>query len=328
MGTWGGFNGWAVRVEPSGKFELFANGMRSPASIGVAPDGRIWYTDNQGDFVGTSKMFELKKDAFYGHPAGLVDLPGMTPDSPQIQWAQVAARKAQPVIMFPHNRVANSPGNPAWITTPAFGPFSGQMLIGDQTQSNLLRVVVEKVDGVEQGSVMPFFEGLESGVMRPVFLSDGSLLLGQTGRGWQAKGGKIASLQHVWWDGKTVAPNIVAMSATPAGFRLAFTQPLGNGVSAEILKSALTMETWVYRDAPDYGSPELDLHPVDVKAFKVNADRKNVDVTLVSTEIPAIHPHQTARIYHARLASQTLFEAAAPAQMDAYYTLRGFPAKQ
>ena len=80
------------------------------------------------------------------------------------------------------------------------------MLIGDQTQSNLLRVSLQKVGDVEQGSVMPFFEGLESGVMRPLFLPDGSLLLGQTGRGWQAKGGKVASLQHVRWDGKTMAP--------------------------------------------------------------------------------------------------------------------------
>jgi len=328
MGTWGGFNGWAIRVEPNGKFELFANGLRSPASLGVGPDGRIWYTDNQGDFVATSKMFELKKDAFYGHPAGLVDLPGMTPDSSEIQWDKVAARKAKPVIMFPHNRLANSPGNPAWITQSKFGPFAGQMLIGDQTQSNLLRVVVEKIDGVEQGSVMPFFEGLESGVMRPVFLADGSLLLGQTGRGWQAKGGKIASLQHVRWDGKTVAPNIVAMSATPKGFKFTFTQPLGNGVSAEILKSALTMETWTYRDAPDYGSPELDLHAEAITAFKLSADRKNVEVTLASTELPQVHPRQTARIYHAKLAAQTLFDANAPAQLDAYYTLSRFPANK
>jgi hypothetical protein len=326
MGTWGGFDGWAIRVEPNGKFELFANGMRSPASLGVAPDGRIWYTDNQGDFVGTSKMFELKKDAFYGHPAGLVDLPGMTPESPEIQWEKVAARKALPVVMFPHNRVANSPGNPAWVTTPKFGPFNGQALIGDQTQSNLLRVVMEKVDGVEQGSVMPFLEGLESGVMRPVFLPDGSLLLGQTGRGWQAKGGKIASLQHVRWDGKTVAPAIVAMSASPQGFKLAFTQPLGNGVSAEILKSALSLETWTYRDAPDYGSAELDLHPEAITALKVSADRKSVEITVASTEIPQVHPHQTARIYHAKLAAQTLFDANAPAQLDAYYTLNRFPA--
>jgi len=327
MGTWGGFNGWAIRVLPNGKFELFANGLRSPASVGVSPDGRVWYADNQGDFVATSKLFELRKDKFYGHPAGLVDLPGMTPDSPDIKYDRVADRRERPVIMFPHNRVANSPGNPAWITQKKFGPFAGQMLIGDQTQSNLLRVVMEKVGDVEQGSVMPFFDGLESGVMRPVFLADGSLLLGQTGRGWQAKGGKVAALQHVTWDGKTVAPQIVAMHATPDGFRVDFTQPLGKGVSEAILKSALSMESWVYRDAPDYGSPELDLHNEDTKALVVSPDRKSLSITLASIEQKTVHPRQTGRIYHVKLATGTLFEANAPGEMNAYYTLHRFPEK-
>ena len=326
MGTYGGFNGWAIRVEPSGKYQLFANGLRSPASLGVGPDGRVWYTDNQGDFVATSKMYELKKDAFYGHPAGLVDLPGMTPGSPEIAWDKWTSRKEQPVIMFPHNRVANSPGNPAWdLTKGKFGPFAGQLLIGDQTQSNLLRVVMQNVDGVDQGAVMPFLEGLESGVMRPLFMPDGSLLLGQTGRGWQAKGGKIASLQHVRWDGKTVAPGIVAMTATNTGFKLAFTQPLGDGVSESILRSALSLESWTYRDAPDYGSPELDLHNEGIASLTVSADRRSLLVTLASLEQPKVHPRQTPRIYHAKLASQTLFEANAPAEMNAYYTLRKFP---
>jgi hypothetical protein len=325
MGTYGGFNGWAVRVLPNGKFELFANGLRSPASVGVSPDGRVWYADNQGDFVATSKLFELKKDKFYGHPAGLVDLPGMTPDSPEIKYDKVADRRERPVIMFPHNRVANSPGNPAWVTQKKFGPFLGQMLIGDQTQSNLLRVAMQKVGDVEQGSVMPFFEGLESGVMRPVFLPDGSLLLGQTGRGWQAKGGKVAALQHVTWDGKTVAPQIVAMVATPTGFRIDLTQPLGNGVSEAILKTALSMESWVYRDAPDYGSPELDLHGEDTTALVVSPDRKSIGVTLASTAQKTVHPRQTGRIYHLKLASATLFDANAPAELNAYYTLHLFP---
>ena len=223
MGTWGGFNGWAVRVEPNGKFQLFANGLRSPASVGASPDGRVWYTDNQGDFVGTSKLFELKKDKFYGHPAGLVDLPGMTPDSPEIKYDKVADRREHAVVMFPHNRVANSPGNPAWVTQKKFGPFAGQMLIGDQTQSNLLRVVA--AEGRRRGA------GQRHAVLRRtrvrchaagVPAATAVSLLGQTGRGWQAKGGKIASLQHVRWDGKTVAPQIVGMSATPEGFRLRF----------------------------------------------------------------------------------------------------------
>lgn len=328
MGTYGGFNGWAFRVTPDGKGGPFANGLRSPASLGVGPDGRVWYTDNQGDFVATSKLFELKKDHFYGHPAGLVDLPGMTPDSPEIQYDAVADKREKAAVLFPHNKVANSPGNPAWITQPKFGPFVGEMLIGDQTQSNLLRVVTEKVNGQDQGSVMPFFEGLESGVMRPVFLPDGSLLLGQTGRGWQAKGGKVASLQHVRWDGKTVAPAISSVSATSDGFKIALTQPLGNGVSPEILKSALNLESWTYRDAPDYGSPELGTRSEATAGIAVSADRKSVTVTLANLDLTPVHPRQTARVYHLKLASATLFEANAPGEMHAYYTLYAFPAKK
>jgi mono/diheme cytochrome c family protein len=327
MGTYGGFNGWAFRVTPDGKGGPFAYGLRSPASVGAGPDGRIWYTDNQGDFVATSKLFVLQKDKFYGHPAGLVDLPGMTPDSPEIKYDVVADKREKAAVLFPHNKVANSPGNPTWVTQPKFGPFNGQMLIGDQTQSNLLRVVTENVNGQEQGSVMPFLEGLESGVMRPVFLGDGSLLLGQTGRGWQAKGGKVASLQHVRWDGKTSAPAISSVSATAEGFKVSLTQPLGNGVSPEILKTALSLESWTYRDAPDYGSPELDTRAENTAGITVAADRKSITVKLANLDIPKVHPRQTARVYHLKVASGTLFEANAPKEMHAYYTLYAFPAK-
>ena len=327
MGTWGGFNGWAVRVEPDGKFQLFANGLRSPASLGAGPDGRIWYADNQGDFVGTSKLFELTQGSFLWTSGGprrpARHDAGFARRSAGSRWI---GRKEQPVILFPHNRVANSPGNPAWVANSKFGPFAGQILIGDQTQSNLLRVVTQKVGDVEQGSVMPFFEGLESGVMRPVFLPDGSLLLGQTGRGWQAKGGKVASLQHVRWDGKTIAPAILAMSATAEGFRIDLTQPLGAGVDDSILRSAISLASWTYRDAPAYGSDELDLREEMAPTITVSPDRKSLHLVLASLTQPRVHPQQTARVYHARIASQALFDVPAPSQLDAYYTLRRFPA--
>lgn len=327
MGTWGGFSGWAIRSQGAGKFELFANGLRSPASMAFDPQGGLWYADNQGEYVGTSKLFQLRKDRFYGHPSSLVDLPGMTPQSPQIAWDQWAARKEREVILFPHNRVANAPGNPVWIPRKTFEPFVGQMLIGDQTQSNLLRVVTEEVDGVEQGSVMPFFAGLESGVMRPLFLRDGSLLLGQTGRGWQAKGGKIASLQHVRWDGKTIAPAIAAVLAIPGGLRIDLTQPLTAAASDTSLRSALALESWTYRDAPDYGSDELDLHAEGIASIELSADRKAISVKLASIEQKQVHPHQTGRVYHLALSTVNLFGANAPEQLQAYYTLHRFPKK-
>lgn len=330
MGSAGGFAGWNIRVEADnknsvGEFTLWANGLRSPAGLALSPDGRLWYSDNQGEYVGTSKIFVIEQNKFYGHPSSLIDLPGMTPDSPEIAWTKYADKRAMAPILLPHNTVANSPGNPAWDTTKGkFGAFSGQMLIGDQTQSNLLRVNTEVVDGVEQGSVMPFIDGLESGVMRPVFLADNSLLLGQTGRGWQAKGGHVASMQRIVWDGKTVAPAIHSAHATSSGFSLQLTQPLSENIDATKLLGLLSIQSWVYRDAPDYGSDELGKAMERITNISISADRKQITMSLAELGHPSVHPQQTARVYHITLNNQNLFKDAAPAQMHAYYTLYKF----
>ncbi len=328
MGTAGGFAGWAIRVEPNKKYSLWANGLRSPASIGAGPDKKIWYADNQGEYMGTSKLFFIEKNKFYGHPSALVDLPGMTPDSKEILWDQVKHNRVDAVILFPHNRLANSPGNPAWDTTQGkFGPFKNQILMGDQTQSNLFRITTEKVNQHWQGAVIPFIDGLESGVMRPLFLRDGSLFLGQTGRGWQAKGGHVASLQKIKWDGKTIAPAILNMKATATGFDVELTQPLVKRLPTEELQNAITLQSWVYRDAPDYGSDELGLQQEKIKSISISEDAKHIRIYLDSLAQPKIHPEQTARIYHLQIKPEKWFTDLAPETLQAYYTLYEFAKK-
>jgi hypothetical protein len=201
-------------------------------------------------------------------------------------------------------------------------------LMGDQTQSNLLRISTQTVNGVEQGSVMPFFDGLESGVMRPLFLRDNSLLLGQTGRGWQAKGGHVASLQRITWDGKTVAPQIVQALATLTGFAVELTQPLMTTVTAEALAPHVNVASWLYRDSPDYGSPELDNRQEGISAIRISEDRKTVYLDLETREHPLVHSEQTARVYHVSIAASTLFDTLAPEKLNAYYTLYAFPTSQ
>ena len=157
MGTAGGFRGWAARVPAGGGFEPWADGLRSPAGLGFAPDGRLWYADNQGEYVGTSKIFLLREGGFYGHPGGLIDRPGMTPDSPGIEWGAVKHTRERAVILQPQNKLANSPGNMTWDTTGGrFGPYAGQMFIGDQTQSALMRVATEVVGGVEHSGFLRY----------------------------------------------------------------------------------------------------------------------------------------------------------------------------
>jgi hypothetical protein len=331
MGSAGGFAGWTIGVESSinkndvNKYIPWANGLRSPAGLANGPDSRLWYSENQGEYVGTSKIFVLEQNKFYGHPSSLIDLPGMTPDSPEIAWSKVAEKRVMPVILLPHNKVANSPGNPAWDSTKGkFGPFAEQMLIGDQTQSNLLRINTETIDGIEQGAVMPFIDGLESGVMRPLFLRDGSLLLGQTGRGWQAKGGHVASMQRITWDGKTVPPAIHSTHATSNGFVLQLTRPVNETLNASSLQKLINIKSWVYRDAADYGSDELGKAMERITNISISADRKQITIQLAELGHPSVHPQQTARVYHIELNNQQLFKDAAPAQLHSYYTLYKF----
>ncbi len=327
MGSMGGYRGWACRVTPAGKFEPYASGLRSPAGIGVDPAGRLWYSENQGEYVGSSKVVPLEKGKFYGHLSGLLTLPGkMKPDSAELKFDKWKDKIRKGAVWLPHGMVANAPGNPAWDTTGGkFGPFKGQMFMGDQTLSNLFRVVTEQVNGIDQGCVIPFGRFFASGVMRPVFLPDGSLLVGQTGRGWGAWGGQQASLQRIVYDGKTVAAAIHHAKAAKNGFLLKLTQPVGQAVSEEQLADKLKVRSWFYTNTGRYGSPRHEEREDAIDRVHIDDDRKNVLV--VMKDFGSGDRKWLDRLYHIEIPDTKELFGAAPVMdsMRAYFTLRIIP---
>jgi hypothetical protein len=51
------FRGWAARISPDGATcEMVASGLRSPAGVGRAPWGELFYTDNQGEWCGGHRV--------------------------------------------------------------------------------------------------------------------------------------------------------------------------------------------------------------------------------------------------------------------------------
>ena len=324
MGSMGGFRGWCCRVTPAGVFEPFASGLRSPAGLAIDPDGRLLYAENQGEYMGSSKISYLEKDHFYGHPSGLVSLPGMKPDSPEIAYDKWQKSAQLSALWFPHGTLANSPGNPAWdLTQGKFGPYGRQMFIGDQTLSTLLRVVTEKVGDVDQGCVIPFAGKMASGVMRPCFLPDGSLLVGQTGRGWLANGGNESSLQRISWDGKTMAADIERVSVTSSGFEVFFTSPLAAELTPADVTPEIKVESWTYNDSSQYGSEENEKHADEVRSTSIGRDRKSLKIILEkflpSTGVNRIYKIQIAN------AKQLLAPASGREKLEAYYTVRAIP---
>ena len=82
-----------------------------------------------------------------------------------------------------------------------FGPFEKQMFLGEFVLSGVNRVFLEKVNGEYQGACFNFLNGFQSAVLRMTWAKDGSLIVGESNRGWNSVGKKSFGLDRVTWNG-------------------------------------------------------------------------------------------------------------------------------
>jgi glucose/arabinose dehydrogenase len=163
------YRGWVVRIAPDGGLTPIACGFRQPNGIVLDAQGRLFVTDNQGDWVGTSKLHCVQAGGFYGHPAGLC-WEGGWHGPPTLE--QLDRRRREGVVLFPHAILANSPGQPAFDTTGGkFGPYAGQMFVTEFTIPRVLRVMMDEVGGELQGATAPFYDGPPCGRGAPAWHS-------------------------------------------------------------------------------------------------------------------------------------------------------------
>ncbi|MBL8860007.1 MAG: DUF1080 domain-containing protein [Planctomycetes bacterium] len=253
-----------VNIE-SGATETVAHGLRTPNGIGLGPNGDIFLTDNQGDWLPSSKLLRLETGAFYGSRAVLLD-------------AAQDLSVTPPVLWLPQNEIGNSPSNPT--TIPAgWGPYSGQLCHGDVTHGGLKRDVLERVDGVWQGCVIDWSQGFEAGINRTAFGPDGALYVGGIGStgNWGQEGKQKYGLQRATFNGK-VPFEILSMSARSDGVALEFTRPIAPGRGWEL--ENWDVEQWRYVPTAEYGGPKVDSEKLRVRAVSIHADQKSVDLRL------------------------------------------------
>jgi len=297
------WRGWTMQISPEGKMTPFATGMRSPCGIGMV-DGQFFYADNQGDWIGSGGIFHLEKGDFTGHPAGLRWT--SRPESPLKLTASELYTKIDPRMAKPGEKPSKPENDPkdkgapffelekhfpsiktpaVWLphgilgistseiivdeTNGAFGPFAGQLFVGDQGQSKVDRVFLEKVNGVYQGAAFAFREGFESGVLRMAWGKDGSMFVGQTNRGWGSTGQKPGGIQRLVWTGK-MPFEMKAVRATPDGFEIEFTQPVDKKTAVNPASYEVTSFTYKYH--PVYGSPIINQEICPIRGIEVSDD--------------------------------------------------------
>ena len=276
------WRGWTLAITPDGTMTPLASGMRSPAGFGFNSDGDLFYAENQGDWIGSGYITHVEEGDFVGNPAGLrwSSLPGspltLTPDDipdtgqPLFEVAASIPEFKPPAVWLPHTILGISTSDILEDSTGgAFGPFAGQLLVGDQGQSKIVRVFLEKVKGVYQGAAFAFREGFASGVLRLAWGTDGSLFVGMTNRGWGSTGPAPYGLQRLVWTGQ-MPFEVKAVRAQPDGFELEFTLPVDRRAASDPASYEVT--GFIYHYHSTYGSPPINQQPGTVRGVVVSDD--------------------------------------------------------
>ena len=308
----------------TGEMTPIACGLRSPAGVESAPWGDVFYTDNQGEWCGASKLSHIEPGDFHGHPWGtfstlkdewpyepVQDVPGevLMPEMPE----RIESFKL-PAVWFPYDKAGKSPAGMVWDQSEgAFGPFAGQLFVGDQHHAWVMRVSLEEVDGHWQGAVYRFRDELLSGITRVTQAADGSLLVGMTNRGWGSRGRGGFGLQRVSWLGG-MPFEIHTMSARPDGFELTFTEPVD---AATLTADSFRMESYTYRLHAAYGSAEMDRAVPTITGVAVADDGRSARLTVDGLRAGYVHE------LHAEGVRAS--DGRALLHPEAYYTLINVP---
>lgn len=345
------WRGWTMKINENGQMQPWATGMRSPCGLGIY-DNELFYADNQGDWMGSGGIVHVKRGAFVGHPAGLrwtgaanspvkltaeqfaakiderrrrdengraIKPENVVSETPNFLFAMKEqlpnADIQSPAVWLPHGILGISNSEILEIPEGTFGPFAGQLLIGDQGMSKISRVFMEKVNGEYQGGAIEFRNGFRSGVLRMAFAKDGSLFVGETNRGWGSAGEANEGLQRLVWN-SSVPFEMRTVKAMPDGFEVEFTAPVDRK-SAEDLAS-YRVESFIYKYHPVYGSPTINKEGHALKGVKVSAD--GLKARLIVGDLRKYYIHQlTLDGVRGQEGSYSLVHPIA------YYTLNNIP---
>lgn len=320
------YRGWVLRIAPDGKVIPTACGVRSPGGIGFGPKGEVFFCDNQGPWNGSSSLKHIKIGSFQGNPNGNVFFPfaegaiGNPPPYPTLTETRIVSERERiptfvpPAVVLPHGKLGQSPTGIALIENEKFGPFQGQLLVGEQTFSQVQRVFLEEVNGVWQGAAFSFLNGLRSGTIAVRLAEDGTLFTGGSDRGWGARGGKPEAMDRVRWTGK-VPFEVLEMRAQPKGFQLRLTEPADPATAVD---ASFQMRAYTYIYRPAYGSPEVDQVSPSVKVSNVSADGLTIDL--------AVEPLTKGHVHELSVSGLRSRAGKGILHPTGYYTLNEIPA--
>ena len=289
-------DGVLFRLSPDGRgLETMATGLRNPNGLSIGPKGEIYVSDNEGNWVPTSKVTRIVEGAFHGfvpsaHRASLVG--GWTPGD---DWVK-------PLLWTPHAGPGsdNSPSQARVIDSPAWPKdLQGDLLLASYGRGTLSLLLMEEVDGEPQAAHMDLPLQFKSGLQQLRFHRDGHLyLVGMTNWSSTSHGGERGAFHRVRYIPGKPLHVPVALHTRTGGLELRFTEPLDRASATNPANYRLSK--WTYTWNSSYGSKgffsldkpgEAGPDPVAVRSTTLSGDGRTLLL-----EIPSLTPGAIPRI--------------------------------
>lgn len=235
-------SGSVMELSADGRsIRAFATGLREPF-IGVNPrTGMVTASDQQGNFVPTTPVYELEPGGYYGVPAtahreDLPEVPG-------------------PITWIPHE-VDQSGAGQAWIPAGSMGFEEDALIHLSYGRPGAFRIYLDRNAGVTQGGAVELSSDFSGPLLKAEFNPhDGALYVA----GFQIWGTRSRGIRVLARIRHTGEPSLIpeAVRVGEQGVMLRFEVPLDSQSVADLASYAVSR--WNYQRTSQYGSGHFKL---------------------------------------------------------------------
>jgi glucose/arabinose dehydrogenase len=279
----GGYPGTTALAGRSTLYKLNMDGTSSAVACGFRNPNGMWtngedlfVTDNQGSWLPSSKVINIKQGRFYGHrtnPINACQTANNNVESPPLAWSNYGDGD---------DATGRSWGNGVVLTQ---GTYAGQMLVGETVfdhPNKIVRVFTETVGGELQGAVMPFVKGKNdvNGVFRIKEGPAGRIYLGIAGSNgyWGARSGMYPGFDVLVPTGKVGFDVLAVRNKGNNSFEFEFTKPVGASAGTA---GNYKVKAWQNIAVEAYGGGNMSNSTnLTASAATISADKLKVTLTV------------------------------------------------
>ncbi|MFO0814471.1 MAG: DUF6797 domain-containing protein [Gemmatales bacterium] len=217
---------------------IYCTGFRHPMALSVSPHGQVTGSDQEGNWIPSTRIDYFQPGGFYGF------MPGHHRTTPPTTY--------DPPVCWVPRSLCNSAGGHSWVPDGTWGPLGGQLLHLSFGRCRISYVLPpQKVGNMLQSGAIDIGVKFLSGVFRGRFHPIDHHFYACGLNGWQTAAARDGCLQRVRQTDKPLLLPL-ELAAHRNGLLVKFSQPLNADTANDASRYGFSQ--WNYRYSGDYGS--------------------------------------------------------------------------